>query len=424
MEDIDNDIVRSEVSIDFLEQVPTWTVKWGIIAISIIMVAIVLLTLVIHYPTIVTAEFSLNTVNAPKAIVIKVDGRIEKLFIKENQFIKENFILAYIESSANHNQILDLEKKIQKLNNVDDYNFFKDIIFDNYNNLGDIQSQFQTFHQNYSQLLLSLKGQYYVKRKQTLLFDIKEIGKINQSLNEQYDLHSNDLELAKKEFKVHERLYSQKVIPSLDFYKEESKLLNKQIPLKNIQNSIHTNNSLINSKQREMLELDNSIQLQKEALLQSINSLKAGISTWKSRYLLTAPTDGRIYLSGLLQEKQFFKSGSEVLYINSIQNKITGEIRIPQNNFGKVKIGQKVLIKFQGYPYGEYGAIEGFISSIAQLPSINNGTFRAIVNLPNGLISNSNKRLNYKIGMLASAEIITEDLTIFERLFYNIRSLN
>nr|MCU0341918.1 hypothetical protein [Spirosomataceae bacterium] len=82
---------------------------------------------------------------------------------------------------------------------------------------------------------------------------------------------------------------------------------------------------------------------------------------------------------------------------------------------------QKVLIKFQGYPFEEYGAVEGQIKSISQVPTTDNLFFIAIVSLPNDLKSNSNKQLSYKSGMEASAEIITEDLRLVERIFYQLK---
>lgn len=110
------------------------------------------------------------------------------------------------------------------------------------------------------------------------------------------------------------------------------------------------------------------------------------------------------------------------MYVGSTNAKqYFGELRIPQANFGRVKKGQKVLIKFQGYPFEEFGAVEGKIGGISQIPSQDNTYFPAIVELPNGLQTNYARNLTYKTGMEASAEIITEDLRLIERVFYQIR---
>jgi HlyD family secretion protein len=63
-------------------------------------------------------------------------------------------------------------------------------------------------------------------------------------------------------------------------------------------------------------------------------------------------------------KKQNIKLGAEIMYIGTQNQEFFGEISIPQTNFGKVKIGQKVLVKFQGYPFEEFGAVEGKIATI------------------------------------------------------------
>jgi len=297
-----------------------------------------------------------------------------------------------------------------------------------FKNLGEVQNQFQNFQVVYVQIITLFLDGFYNKRRSFLETDITELERTNRKLEEQYKIYQRDMELAEKEFQMNQKLFSQKVIAPLEFYREESKLLAKKLPLKNIENAIINNNTLKNAKKTAILDLDNSILQQKGSFQQNLNTLRSAIGSWKNRYLLISPTDGNIYFSGLLQEKQNIKLGAEIMYIGTQNQEFFGEISIPQTNFGKVKIGQKVLVKFQGYPFEEFGAVEGKIATIAQLPSLDNTTgqpsaFIATVKLPNGLKTNFNKQLSYKIGMTASAEIITEDLRLIERLFYQIRKI-
>ena len=421
MEDTDNEIIRSELSADFLEETPSWLVRWGTIGMALVIVLMFTMTWFISYPTIVYADFTLSTSNTPKPVVSKVEGYIEKLFVEESQYVQDGQMLAYIESDAKHEQVLNLERQLQAFDRFMKFNTFTRISLIGYSNLGEVQSQFQTFYQHYQQLYALYEDDYLSKRITSLRNDITELNTINDHLKDQYNIYVQDADLAAKEFEINQKLHKEKIISSIDFYREESKYLSKKIPLKNTQNTILSNQSLINAKQREILDLENTAKQQAETFKQSLNALKASITNWKNRYLLIAPIEGKIYLSGLLQEKQFFSQGAEILYIIPSSNSVVGQIMIPQSNFGRVSVGQKVLIKLQGYPFGEYGAIEGVISSIAQLPIENNAYFRATVDLPRGFRTNTNKQLSYQVGMTATAEIITEDLKLIERIFYNIR---
>jgi HlyD family secretion protein len=100
-----------------------------------------------------------------------------------------------------------------------------------------------------------------------------------------------------------------------------------------------------------------------------------------------------------------------------------GLLTIPQDNSGKIKMGQRVIIKFQSYPYEEYGMVEGVISSFPQLSTQDNKLFFAFAQLPQGLKTNHNKVLTYNYGMTASGEVVTEDLRLIERIFYSIRKI-
>ncbi len=59
------------------------------------------------------------------------------------------------------------------------------------------------------------------------------------------------------------------------------------------------------------------------------------------------------------------------------------ETTLPQANFGKVDTGQQVQVRFDAYPYQEFGIINGRLNYIAKVPS--DIGFLATVQLNNGL---------------------------------------
>lgn len=94
---------------------------------------------------------------------------------------------------------------------------------------------------------------------------------------------------------------------------------------------------------------------------------------------------------------------------------------IPQTNFGKVKAGQDVLLKFPSYPSQEFGSVKGRIEYIKNIPS--DSGYLAKVILPGGLITNYKKIIVFQEGLTSQAEIITEKKRLSERLFGEIRNL-
>jgi type II secretory pathway component PulF len=84
--------IQSEAVTDFLEAIPNWIIRWGILVISIVLLVAIATTWWVKYPTIVNAEFTLSSTNLPKPIVTKTDGRLEK-YLPEiiSQYIPEKF---------------------------------------------------------------------------------------------------------------------------------------------------------------------------------------------------------------------------------------------------------------------------------------------------------------------------------------------
>ena len=92
---------------------------------------------------------------------------------------------------------------------------------------------------------------------------------------------------------------------------------------------------------------------------------------------------------------------------------------LPQYNSGQVKTGQQVLLKFQAYPFEQFGKVTGTINHISTMPA--DSGFLARVVLPAGLTTNYNRQLAWQNGLLADAEIITDDLRLLQRFYNNIR---
>ena len=91
---------------------------------------------------------------------------------------------------------------------------------------------------------------------------------------------------------------------------------------------------------------------------------------------------------------------------------------IPQYNFGKVKTGQIVQLRFQAYPFEQFGMVIGNIDYISQIPT--DSGYLARVVLPNGLHTTYKKSLHYQNGLHAQASIITQKMRLLERFYFDM----
>jgi multidrug efflux pump subunit AcrA (membrane-fusion protein) len=416
----------SEAVRDFIQKTPNWLIQWGISIIFFVLLAGIFVSWLIEYPTIVLASFRLTSQNVPKPIVARTDGRILKLFVQDAERVQTGQVLAYIESTASHSEVLFLDKKLRELHLLTIGGRFDRLdVFPagQFQQLGELQTAYESFMKSYTQTLSLFVNGYYIKRHEYLRTELVDLQKNYQQLLNQKDIYNQDFKLAQKEFEIHKKLYANKVIALLEYQREESKFIAKQLPIRQVGVSLINNSTAQAQKGEEISNLEREGIEQKIQFKQALNSLISAVDDWERRFCLKAPVSGITHFSIILQENQVLRSGVDVMYVGAETGHYFGEVRVPQRDFGKVRKGQKVLIKFQGYPFEEYGAVDGIIERVADVPSPDNSYFQAIVSLPNGLTTNYKKQLVYRTGMDASAEIVTEELRLIERVFYQFRRI-
>jgi hypothetical protein len=126
---------------------------------------------------------------------------------------------------------------------------------------------------------------------------------------------------------------------------------------------------------------------------------------------ITARVSGRTYLLKGVENKP---KAWMLLVVPKVSN-FEVQLRLPVNGAGKVKKGQRVLVKLDAYPHDEFGFLEGEIIEIVPV-SIDN-YYRANVKLTNGLVTNIGKTLPIQPLLQGSAEIMLDDKKISNRIF-------
>ncbi len=416
-----NNTLRSEIVQEIVSNKPSFLVRYGISFFFLILIFIGVACWFIKYPDIIQASSKLTSVNPPKSVIAITNGKLIKLIARENEDVKSNQILGYIESTAKHEEVIKLSTNIDTIQTLLENNQAEQIQnqFSNLSTqLGELQSAFQTFSIAYLSFKNYLSNGFYLHKKSMLATDMANLKKLHTNLSQQKELNEQDLTLSQKTFDANQSLKDDNVISALDYRNEKSKLINKKLTLPQITNAIITNDAAQNEKQKEIAELENTIAQQKNIFQQALNTFKSQIEDWKKKYLLIAPIDGKIAFATFIEENQQLQVNQTICYINPENSQYYAQILIPQSNFGKVAIGQNVLLKFPSYPFQEYGSIKGKIEFISHIPT--DSGYLAKVVLTDGLNTNYKKQIQYRDGLLAKGEIITKDMRLLQRFYYNI----
>jgi len=417
-----NSEILSEKAQEIISQRPGVLLRLGNLFLLAALVIIIVSCWLIRYPDMVRANGRLTSINAPKPVITVTSGKLVELFVDENEMVRRGDILGYIESTGNHKNVLNLSVDIDSIEHAlrsDQPELIRRFDPDKYMELGELQPSYQTFSHAYYSFSNYLIGGFYLKKRAILLKDMKNLERLRANLILQRDLQQQDLAVNRKTFEANQSLNASKVISDFDFRAEQSKLLGKELTLPQINSSIISNENQQNEKAKEILELENAIEQQKSIFLQAFYTFKSQLEEWRKKYLLIAPINGKVTFETFVQKNQQLQANQMIFFINPENSRYFAEVVIPQSNFGKVSEGQQVHLKLSSYPFQEFGFIHGKIKFISRIPS--EGGYLAKVEFPDGLRTSNKKYIQYREGLVADAEIITNDLRLLERFYYGIK---
>jgi len=415
---------NSEEMQEIISSVPSWILRRGISLILFILLLIVVLSAFIRYPDVVKTSLKVNSLNSPKGVISHQTGKLVKILVKENEQVIEKQPLAYIESTANHNDVLLLANKLKILNNQ--LNTGQELkaehLLQNLLNLGELQSNYQSFYQEYLQFINTQNGGFYLKQKAYLEKDLAEIKKLQQQINQQRQIQEKEYANAEEEYQAYQKLKSKNVISNSEFKQQENKYLASKYPLQQSSTALLNNNTSYLAKQQELATLDNTIREQQAKFRQAVNSMITATDTWLMQYVVLAPLAGKVGYAGILQENQQVTANQELFIVNPGNTDFFGEVQIPQYNMGKVALGQRTLIKLKSFPFEEYGIVNGKISYITDV-ALKDSVFIAKIDFGKFEQKNPDHPIILKTGMMADAEIITRESSLLQRFARNMTKM-
>lgn len=415
---------------DIISQKPTWIVQHGITLFFVLLCAMIAVTWFIQYPDIVHATAKLVSVNPPIELKTKTAGKLVHLYVSENDSVQKGAVIAVQESVADASNVLELWQALLQIKRLMSDSgslqaikqYEQDARKTGWGTgLGEVQEGYRNFVSAYQLFRQYLNEGYYVKKRSMLSGDLVFLQKLQQNYLEQKTLLQEDVGLAAGNFSSSELLNKNKVVADVEFRNEKSRFIGKKMSLPQVDASLIGAASALHEKQKEIQELENNIAQQKTIFIEALNSFIGQLEEWQNIYLLKAPFAGRVVFPDFMNVNQYYPANQTICILNPGSSSFYGQVFIRQNNFGKTRIGQQVLLKLPAYPHQEFGSIKGKLSFISTIPA--DSGFAAKITLPNGLHSSTHKALQYREGLLANAEIITSDRRLIERLFSSLSSM-
>ncbi len=414
---------RTDEVNELLSTVPAWIVRWGIAVVFCLILTEFLLSFLIRSPDLLSAKTTVTTIHPPVTLVAKASGKIIALNYSNNEAVKKGATVLVVENTANYKDVLKISDMLDSLKScLRRKHALPEIASIDSFQLGELTPALILFFNSYNEFKLQLETNPQLKEIAIIDNQLTACQFLQNNYQDQANTNKEELSLAEKDFERDHNLFRNQAISAREYEDKKREYLAARCNYEGLKINCLNNTITVNNLKRNRLQLQmqaiRDADLYNQNLTHAIQSLESQIEAWKQTWLLTSPVDGRISLFNFWSVHQNLKQGEEVLTIipNEKQEAIA-RLLLPVRNSGKLKSGQKVNIRLDNYPSPEYGVLNGFVKSISEIPE--NNLFSVEVSLPDQLVTSYKKKLKYKEEMQGTAEIVTEELSVFERVFYH-----
>ena len=441
--------LRSEEVQEVMGAIPAWILRWGITVLFLVVMAIVTGSIFFKYPDVIISEMTLTGRYPVAQVVARASGKIGTMYVTDGQKVAIHAMLAVIENPASTDDVLLLKEMVQKYGNQPDsflrwYKNENNAEITNYKlqitkygnrgnerssengdlSLGDIQltwtSLLNVLHEydNYYSL------GYYPKKIAATRAQIAKYHNYYQSQQRQQEVLEAQFKLASQQYSRDSLLFARNVISPSEHETARTTFLQSRYTLESGYTGLENLQIQIGELEVNLLDMELQ-QAEKENLLlqnfrTNIEQLANAINSWELNYCLLSPIDGKVTFTKYWNENQFVSTGENVFtVVPDREDELLGRALLPIQRSGKVRTGQRVIIRFMNFPDQEFGIVNGVVKSISLVPSENNCYIE--IALPDGLTTNYRKTLPVTYEMKASAEIVTEDLRLIERFFLPLK---
>ncbi|MEA4935366.1 MAG: HlyD family efflux transporter periplasmic adaptor subunit [Paludibacter sp.] len=416
--------LRSNEVQEILSRPPRRLIRYGTSVICGILALLIAGSFFFNFPDIISGDAVITTENPPVWVVARASGFIKELNCSDKQKVNAGDVLAIIENPASTEDIKRLSE-IVNLTTINDsvIQIPMDSLQHNFV-LGDIQADFSTFIDAHTEYRNFIQSNLIEQEKELINKQILSRKTFIANLKKQLENRQKEYKIVLSVYLREKKLFEQKVISDYDLEKAEQTYLNAQQEIQQLKTSLSQEDVVSSQLSASYDKLNVQYSKEKYHLVSSLKSamegLKSAIEQWQHNYVLVAPSSGSVTFNNVWKQNQHVGIGDKVFAIISDHpGEIIARVKVPVGGSGKVITGQKVNIKVVGYPYLEYGLIIGKIKNISLVP--NDKNYMVEVSIDQNLITTNKKQLRFTGELAGTADIITENRSLIERIFSPIK---
>jgi hypothetical protein len=426
---------RSEEVVAIIEKMPMRFSRYVSGIVFLIAALLCLFGWLIRYPDLVKGQISISAPQSPVKLVTAIGGTLDLQRHHAGDTVYKGEYIAVLKNPALTSDVRRVDSLLNSLDihrvsyNRDRHRFPENAA------LGEVSEKYYAFLTALYEYLDFYEtdpiGQQEAIARTLMSSNIRLLT----AARAQENILGRKYALAQRDFARDSNLFSKQVIDPSDMDKSRLTMITYEQDAQAVSKDIYNDQYQIEDASNKLDQLAvQRVDKEREltvALLSTYFQAKETIRQWEKSYVLMAPFDGKLEFLNFYKDGDFLPAGKEVFSVVPREKEIYGEVLLPEAGAGKVRVGQEVIIKLNNSPYEEYGTMKGVVYNISLVtnqqqadpsnPQNKVDVFLVTVALPQGLTTNYGSALNFYFEAKGSAEIVTKDRQLYQRLFDNLK---
>ena len=274
----------------------------------------------------------------------------------------------------------------------------------------------------------------FESEKKRLQLSYENLERELYQLSKQMEVQQQQLDLAKGQWQKYQDFKKRDLITEAELVSRNNSYLSAKSNLDVAKRQKIAKQSEKNNIEKQIEQLP----LKKNNLLQDLQNTLTQLDErlieleGSESYAVKASIDGRV-TSVQVHPGQTVSPNTSLLTIIPNDTILYAELFLPSRAIGFVREGQKVMLRYDAFPYQRFGLYEGYVEQVAQavinpseagipLPTLE-PVYRVKVSLSSQSVNAYGKKLTLQAGMSISADIILEERSLGEWLLAPIYSL-
>lgn len=413
---------------NIIQREPGWILRNGTIATFVFFGLLILFAFNFPFNEVIEGRVIVTSQNPPVHIKAKSEGKILAINFEPGDLVSEGDILGELENAGKITDIQNLKTNLNRGFNLRSLSELDDVYPSNLKLGNDLQGYYNTFLNHYHLFILEETHNDLNIQDFQMKHELSNLLNSINSKKKELSIANRNLEVSGTNYNRFQELFNKGVISQVDLDKVEKDFLIEQrefqlltqqynqliLDYKVIQSKFQiTTNSY--SKTKDNLEVN---------LLLSQQNLLNAIQKWEDTYLFKSPINGRLSYFEIWGEYQNVEVGEPIFSVTpDAQQDLIGKCIIPIRNAGKLKKGQKVNLKLDNYPYHEWGIVRAKVGSVSQVPKGGDDPGYIVYLTLKDLRTSYGKELEFHQELNGTAEILLQEVTLMERIFFQFRNI-